>query len=435
MWIEFVLSCLPIVPGAPREQWTKMLRPAELADEFAGVSTAIRNSLNFIFACWNTMTRWGLCGSFRDESIKFANVRATTLKKMNRPAALAKLNSLCMQNASSLLLALQYCHANSIGCFRINGQILPLKTHPDCGYAVGDLPDAEEIVKRFRACGEFAWKAKMRTCFKAAPGIVLNSPRRDVVAKSIAELEYQAEVAQWVGADVLCIQGGRAKGDKLSALDRFATALDRLSRAARERVTVQNDDKFFTPSDLLPMCKATGVPLLYDLHHHRCNQDVLSVEQATKKARATWNREPMFRISSSLEVPDGSQTELHQDFVDANDVPAVWLKKKITVEVDAQSHELAVKRLMQELHRMEPEKPWVVYLLRCNDNSLYTGITNNLEKRTEKHNAGTASKYTRSRLPVQLIYQETQANHSEALKRELAIKALSRKAKEDLARD
>ena len=75
---------------------------------------------------------------------------------------------------------------------------------------------------------------------------------------------------------------------------------------------------------------------------------------------------------------------------------------------------------------------WIVYILRCADGSLYTGITNDLERRVEQHNAGTASRYTRSRLPVALEYQEEQPNQSMALKRELAIKALSRKAKEAL---
>ena len=75
---------------------------------------------------------------------------------------------------------------------------------------------------------------------------------------------------------------------------------------------------------------------------------------------------------------------------------------------------------------------WVVYMLRCADGSLYTGITNDLDRRLGQHNAGTASRYTRSRLPVVLEYQEKQPSKSAALKRELAIKALPRQAKESL---
>jgi UV DNA damage endonuclease len=75
---------------------------------------------------------------------------------------------------------------------------------------------------------------------------------------------------------------------------------------------------------------------------------------------------------------------------------------------------------------------WCVYILRCGDGSLYTGVTNDRDRRLKQHNAGTASRYTRSRLPVTVVYQEEQPNQSMALKRELAIKALSRSAKEAL---
>ncbi len=73
---------------------------------------------------------------------------------------------------------------------------------------------------------------------------------------------------------------------------------------------------------------------------------------------------------------------------------------------------------------------WFVYLLRCADQSLYTGITNDIARRVQQHGAGKASRYTRSRLPIALVYQETQPSRSVALKRELAIKALPKADKE-----
>ena len=77
---------------------------------------------------------------------------------------------------------------------------------------------------------------------------------------------------------------------------------------------------------------------------------------------------------------------------------------------------------------------WFVYMLRCADGSLYTGITKDLKRRCKQHNAGTASRYTRSRRPTRLVYQETHASRSLALKREAAIKALSRQEKKALIR-
>ena len=77
---------------------------------------------------------------------------------------------------------------------------------------------------------------------------------------------------------------------------------------------------------------------------------------------------------------------------------------------------------------------YFVYMLRCSDRSLYTGISNDLNNRLKKHNLGKASKYTRSRLPVKLVYQEEVADKSSALKREIALKKLSKVDKELLVK-
>lgn len=71
----------------------------------------------------------------------------------------------------------------------------------------------------------------------------------------------------------------------------------------------------------------------------------------------------------------------------------------------------------------------MVYLLRCRDGSLYTGITTDLQRRLEKHRAGTASAYTRSRRPLRLAYSEPQPDRGAALRREAAIRRLSRAEK------
>lgn len=72
---------------------------------------------------------------------------------------------------------------------------------------------------------------------------------------------------------------------------------------------------------------------------------------------------------------------------------------------------------------------WTVYILRCGDGTLYTGCTNNLPRRLEAHRSGRGAKYTRSRLPVELVYREETADKSAALRREAAIKRLDRRKK------
>jgi putative endonuclease len=79
-------------------------------------------------------------------------------------------------------------------------------------------------------------------------------------------------------------------------------------------------------------------------------------------------------------------------------------------------------------------KPWFVYIVRCSDGSLYTGIAVDVEARIKAHNEARGAKYTKPRIPVILLYQEKLSNQSEATKREYAIKKLSRKQKLRLVR-
>lgn len=75
------------------------------------------------------------------------------------------------------------------------------------------------------------------------------------------------------------------------------------------------------------------------------------------------------------------------------------------------------------------EKQWFVYILRCGDGSVYTGITTDVERRLEMHRSGKGAKYTRGRGPLETVYRERCATHSDALKREWAIKSLPREEK------
>ena len=78
------------------------------------------------------------------------------------------------------------------------------------------------------------------------------------------------------------------------------------------------------------------------------------------------------------------------------------------------------------------ENTWHLYILRCRDGSLYTGITTDVEKRLEAHRSGKGAKYTRGRGPLELVYREKCGTHSDALKREIEIKRLTREQKQAL---
>lgn len=77
-------------------------------------------------------------------------------------------------------------------------------------------------------------------------------------------------------------------------------------------------------------------------------------------------------------------------------------------------------------------KKWVVYILRCGDGSFYTGVTNDLVKRVDAHNAGKGAKYTRGRLPVEVVWFEEKGSEGEAKSEEFRVKKMSRRGKERL---
>lgn len=261
----------------------------------------------------------------------------------------ARLADLCQANAEALMTSLKYCAQHGIGAFRINSQILPVKTHPEAGYTMNDLPGGEDIIERFKACGRFARSHNLRLSFHPDQFVVLNSPNSRTLAHSLAELNYQAEVAEWVGADTINIHGGGAYGNKATALAVLRKNVERLPDPVRLRLTLENDDKVYTPSDLLPVCADTGVPLVYDVHHHRCLSDGLSVAEITERARNTWATEPLFHISSPLAGWSGPKPQRHHDYIDIADFPSEWFGWPLTVEVEAKAKELAVIRLIADL--------------------------------------------------------------------------------------
>jgi UV DNA damage endonuclease len=279
----------------------------------------------------------------------FRRTTAGFLLKKQPAEQKSLLAALCLHNARSLLAALTYCRDHGIGSFRINSQILPLKTHPEAGYAVRDLPGSRDIIASFKACGAFCRRHDLRTTFHPDQFIVLSSADPGIVQRSIAELVYQAEVAGWVNADIINLHGGGAYGDKKTALHRLVRVIRSLPKKVQTRLTLENDDRVYTPADLLPVCRETGVPLVYDVHHHRCLPDSLSVEDATHQALATWNREPLFHLSSPLGGWGSGKPRNHDDFINPADIPACWRGLKITVEVEAKAKELAVMKLIQQM--------------------------------------------------------------------------------------
>jgi UV DNA damage endonuclease len=259
---------------------------------------------------------------------------------------------LCLANARTLEQALQWCINNGVGAFRVLSQFFPVYTHPEVGYRWEDLPTAAAIESTLRRVRQRARLADVRFSFHPDQFVVIGSASAEVVGASLRELEYLAEVATLIGAEQLTIHGGGAAGGKDQALGRLLRGLDRLSAQARALVVLENDDRLYTVRDLLPVCRQTGLRLVYDVHHHRCNPDDLSIDDATAAAAETWGRaEPWAHISSPAQGWRAADPRPHHDRISLRDFPAPWRRRRMTIDVEAKDKEKAVLALKRALAR------------------------------------------------------------------------------------
>lgn len=293
-----------------------------------------------------TVPRLGLCCVFLGEpAVAF---RTTTARFMSKHAdARTRLKELCRANAAALVEAVAACGRHGIRAFRVNSGLLPLATHPNFLYGVADLPG--DVIDQFRRAGRDAAAIDLRLSFHPDQFVLLGSPNEAITEASIRDLVIHGDLAELIGADAINIHAGGAYGDKPAALERLARNLGRLPPAVRGRLTLENDDRVYTVEDLLPLCRAEGVPLTYDVHHHRCLGDGLTVAEATDAARKTWDREPLFHVSSPLGGWSAANPRCHADHIDPADFPAEWRGLAITVDVEAKAKERAVWALQRAL--------------------------------------------------------------------------------------
>lgn len=300
------------------------------------------------------MIRFGLCCLFKEEPLKFRHSTAKNMQRFDSSEYPQRLSELCLHNSKTLLKAVERVNLSGIKSFRVMTPMFPLFTHPSLGYQLNDLQDCEEIKKTLNSVKAFKLQNDIRLSLHPDQFNVLNSPKGKVVDQTIKELEYQNLLAGFIDADVINIHLGGAYGDKKSASERFIENFNLLSESLKKRLTMENDDRSYTPEDLLQVSEKIGIPIVYDVHHHRCNKDSLSEIKATDLSIKTWERvqrEPYFHLSSPKSGWNSKNERSHSDYIDIKDFPDYWreLKVDFTLDIEAKAKEQAVLKLKNQL--------------------------------------------------------------------------------------
>ena len=301
------------------------------------------------------MLRFGLCCIFREEPIHFRQTTAKALLNLSQQERLQKLSTICLENANSLVTALEAVQRFGFGAFRVSSQFLPRYTHPVVGYTLDSLPDYASIHASLEKVKQLREQWDIRLSFHPDQFVLLSSPSAEVTRKSIAELDYQAMLAEMIGADVVNIHAGGVYGDKQAALKRLRENFQSLPERVQSRLTLENDDVSYTVNDLLPVCQDLAVPLVYDVHHHRCNKDRLTVQEATNASIQTWEAagrgEAYFHLSSPKNGWQGNDPKPHAEMIAMSDFPEEWIGLDVTIDIEAKAKELAVIAVMNNLNR------------------------------------------------------------------------------------
>ena len=174
-------------------------------------------------------------------------------------------------NLSALEAVVRYCGANGIRLFRIGSDVIPFGSSP-----ANRLDWAHAFGERLAAIGELAAENRVRLSMHPGQYTVLNSPDDDVVRRAVADLAYHAAFLDALGTGAeakVVLHVGGAYGDKKTALRRFVARCRELDAGVRRRLVVENDDRLFTAEDALAASGACGIPMVFDVLHHRLNHD------------------------------------------------------------------------------------------------------------------------------------------------------------------
>ncbi|KAI3580893.1 UV-endonuclease UvdE-domain-containing protein [Fusarium oxysporum f. sp. albedinis] len=220
----------------------------------------------------------------------------------NKPAdherGLKYVQELGLANARDIVKMIRWNAKYGIRFMRLSSEMFPFASHPEHGYKLA--PFASEVLAE---AGKVAGELNHRLTTHPGQFTQIGSPRKEVVAAAMRDLEYHDEMLtllklpEQLDRDaVMILHMGGTYGDKQATIDRFKENYAKLSDSVKRRLVLENDDVAWSVHDLLPVCEELNIPLVLDYHHHNIifdpsiregSQDIISLYDRIK---ATWTK-------------------------------------------------------------------------------------------------------------------------------------------------
>lgn len=284
--------------------------------------------------------------------------KTITVKNLEKIAGyeerINKLRRITAENLRNCLRLLYHNAAHHIYVFRITSRLVPLATHPQ----TQGWDYCADFRAEFEKLGTVVREKHMRLSSHPDHFTLINSPRPEVLDASLRDLEYHQKIFDAMGlkeAEMVMHVGG-FYGSRTTSIQRFKDNFSNLPTAVKQRIVLENDDKSFTASDVLEICTDLGIPMVLDVHHHRCLNRGEEVRTIIDKVFDTWRQQiPKIHFSSPKSK---EKCRAHADNVDPHDfyeflLQAKEVDKDFDVMIEAKNKDVALFNLMKNLRNFK----------------------------------------------------------------------------------
>jgi UV DNA damage endonuclease len=262
-----------------------------------------------------------------------------------------KLQQTVNRNIADIRAILRWMEPRGLRLFRIGSSFVPFASHPaldwdwepTCAEALS-LIGREYEPKGFR--------------FSLHPGQynVLNSPRPGVVERTLAEVDYSCRLLELMGLDSahkVVLHGGSIYGDRKGSTARLLEVLGKLPVRIRNRMVLENDERFFSFQEIVTICELSGLPPVFDLHHHLLNPSP-QIRHWLRRGEKLWHSRPKVHISSTA---PGLRPGAHDLFVRSEDLHLLLelLPFDADLMVEAKAKEEAALEVLRMVGKQEDD--------------------------------------------------------------------------------
>ncbi len=276
----------------------------------------------------------------------------TTWKKLGKQEREEKLYNITMQNLMHTLRTLHYNIAHEIPLYRLSSSIVPLATHPEVDFDYIDI-----FTPFWRKMGKLIREHNLRVSFHPNQFTLFTSEKPHITDNAVLDMTYHYNVLDAMGladSSYINIHIGGAYGNKEKALLRFHENLKKLPPHIKQQMTLENDDKTYTASETLAVCKLERIPFIFDYHHHMANLCDEPLEALLPAIFKTWdhtNTIPKVHISSPKSE---KEFRSHANYIDATFIkPFLHVMRELNqdfdIMIESKQKDLALFQLVNEL--------------------------------------------------------------------------------------